>query len=264
MLLKDKIVIVSGIGPGLGVKLAIGAALEGARAVVLAARSTDKLDDGERRIRDAAPDCQTLRVPTDITSASQCASLVEQTVARFGRIDGLVNSAYNPGNVMTGLMDGNLEDWRPIIETNVFGTMNLSLAVGRQMVAQRSGAIVMINSMVTRKPLIGQGGYAVSKGALQVAVKYLAHELGPFGIRVNTVGMGWMWGAPVRGYMEHVAQTQNVSVEQQVAAVAANIPLGRIPTDDDCAKTALFMVSDHAAAVTGAWLDANGGEFMAQ
>ena len=117
--------------------------------------------------------------------------------------------------------------------------------------------------MAAGKPLLGQAGYAISTGALGVAAKYLAHELGRYGIRVNTVAMGWMWGAPVEGYMQYVADTQKVSVDDQKAAVAANIPLGHIPTDDDCAKAALFMVSDYAAAVTGAWLDANGGEFMA-
>ena len=262
MLLKDKTLIVSGIGPGLGVKLAIEAARSGARGLVLAARSADKLDQAEAQIKALGTDCQVLKVPTDITDAGQCARLAQQAMQSFGRIDGLVNSAYNPGNVMKPIGETDLDDWRPVLETNLMGTMTLTNAVVPQMKQQKSGAIVMISSMVTRKPLIGQAGYAVSKGALAVATKYLAQELGPYGVRVNTVSMGWMWGAPVQGYMEYVAQTHNVPVDQQVAAVTANIPLGRIPSDDECAKAALFMVSDYASAITGAWLDANGGEFM--
>jgi NAD(P)-dependent dehydrogenase (short-subunit alcohol dehydrogenase family) len=262
-MLQDKVVIVSGIGPGLGIKLAIEAARAGARGVVLAARSADKLDAAETQIKALGTPCRALKVPTDITDATQCERLVQRCVETFGRADGLVNSAYNPGNVMKTVGETAIADWRPVLETNLLGTMTLTNAVVPQMKQQKSGAIVMINSMVTRKPLAGQGVYAISKGALGVAAKYLALELGPHGIRVNTVSMGWMWGAPVEGYMQYVAQTQNVPVEQQKSAVAANIPLGRIPTDDDCAKAALFMVSDYAAAVTGAWLDANGGEFMA-
>jgi NAD(P)-dependent dehydrogenase (short-subunit alcohol dehydrogenase family) len=262
MLLKDKTLIVSGIGPGLGVKLALEAARNGARGVVLAARSADKLDQAEAQIRALGTGCRVLKLPTDITDADQCARLATVALEAFGSIDALVNSAYNPGNVMKPIGETDLNDWRPVLETNLMGTMTLTNAVVPQMKLQKSGAIVMISSMVTRKPLMGQAGYAISKGALAVAAKYLAQELGPFGIRVNTVSMGWMWGAPVQGYMEYVAQSQDVSVEQQVAAVTANIPLGRIPTDDDCAKAALFMVSDYASAVTGAWLDANGGEFM--
>jgi NAD(P)-dependent dehydrogenase (short-subunit alcohol dehydrogenase family) len=262
MLLKDKVLVVSGIGPGLGIKLAIEAARNGARGLVLAARSADKLDQAEAQIKALGTDCRVLKLPTDITDAAQCARLAKQAIESFGRIDALVNSAYNPGNVMKPIGETDLNDWRPVLETNLMGTMALTNAVVPQMKQQKSGAIVMISSMVTRKPLMGQAGYAISKGALAVAAKYLAQELGPHGIRVNTVSMGWMWGAPVQGYMEYVAQTQNVPVEQQVAAVTANIPLGHIPTDDDCAKAALFMVSDYASAVTGAWLDANGGEFM--
>ena len=190
---------------------------------------------------------------------------MEETVKAFGRIDGLINSAYNPGDLMEGIESSPPENWREVIETNVFGTMNLSLAAAQQMKTQeQGGAMVMINSMVTRKPLRGQGVYAASKGALGVAAKYLAHELGQYGIRVNTVSMGWMWGTPVENYMKYIAETQNLSVEQQLAAVTANIPLGRMPTDEQCAKAALFMASDYSTAVTGAWLDANGGEFMAQ
>ena len=166
--------------------------------------------------------CEVIKVSTDITDASHCARLAERTVQAFGRIDALVNSAYNPGNVMNSIGETNLDEWRPVLETNLMGTMNmLTNAVVPQMKEQKGGAIVMISSMVTRKPLMGQAGYAISKGALGVAAKYLAQELGPHGIRVNTVSMGWMWGTPVQGYMEHVAQTQKIPVEQQRAAVAS-------------------------------------------
>jgi len=263
-MLKNKVIVVSGVGPGLGIKLAMATARAGARGVVMVARNAGRLAEAKSRVDACGTDCQPLAVPADITSESDCAALVECAVAKFGRIDGLVNSAYNPGNVMKSIAETELADWRPVLETNLFGTMTLTQAVVPQMKKQKDGAIVMISSMVTRKPLLGQAGYAISKGALGVAAKYLAHELGPLGIRVNTVAMGWMWGAPVEGYMKHVEATHGVTVDAQVAAVASNIPLGRIPTDDECAQAALFMVSDHARAITGAWLDANGGEFMAQ
>lgn len=264
MLLKDKVIIVSGIGPGLGIKLAEEAVRNGAYGVVLAARNADRLKQAREQLAAINPACRTLCVPTDITSATDSAKLASATLTEFGRIDALINSAYNPGNVMKGIADTNLADWAPVMETNLTGTMTLTQAVIPAMKERKSGSIVMISSMVTRKPLMGQAGYAISKGALGVAAKYLAQELGPFGIRVNTVAMGWMWGAPVEGYMKYVESTQGVPVAQQAAAVAANIPLGRIPTDDECARAALFMASDHASAITGAWLDANGGEFMAQ
>ena len=98
MPLKDKVVIVSGIGPGLGVKLAVEAAREGARAVVASARTAEKLDDAENRIRALGTTCRVLKVPTDITDAAQCRAVAERAVKEFGRIDGLVNSAYFHGD----------------------------------------------------------------------------------------------------------------------------------------------------------------------
>ena len=263
MLLHDKVIIISGIGPGLGVKLAVEAAREGARAVVIAARTAAKLDDAEARIRALGVDCEVLKLAADITIPSQCTRLVKQAVARHGRIDALLNSAFVHGG-FEPIAHADLQGWRALFDTNLFGTMNLTQAVVPQMRQQGSGAIAMINTQAVRKPFAGEAGYAASKGALAVAAKYLAQELGPHGIRVNSVHMGWMWGAPVQGYVAHTAAQQQVPQEQIVARIAADIPLGHIPTDDDCAKAALFLVSDYAKAVTGASLDANGGAFMPQ
>jgi NAD(P)-dependent dehydrogenase (short-subunit alcohol dehydrogenase family) len=139
----------------------------------------------------------------------------------------------------------------------------MTRAVVPAMQRQGGGAVVMINTMAALKPFAGEAGYAVSKGALLVAAKYLALELGPSNIRVNTARMGWMWGAPVQGYVAHTAQTRGIPEKQIVDSIAANIPLRRIVTDDECARAALFLISDHASAITGAVIDVNGGEVMA-
>lgn len=262
MLLKNKIVIISGIGPGLGVKLAVEAAREGAAGVAVAARSADKLDDAEKRIREVNPDCKVIKQVTDITDRAQCDALVAATIKQFGRIDALVNSAFVHG-AMDYVSSADLDSWALPLQTNLIGTLKLTQAVLPQMKKQKSGAIVMINTMAARQvPPLGEAGYAASKAALANSAKYLAKEVGPDGIRVNSVHMGWMWGAPVIGYMEWQASEHKVSVDSLKAQVAATIPLGRIPTDDECARAALFLVSDYASAVTGAALDANGGAYM--
>lgn len=261
MLLKDKVVIVSGIGPGLGVKLAIEAAREGARAVVALARTAGNLDDAERRVRALGTACEVLKIPTDITVAAQCQRAAERTVAQFGRIDGLVNSAYFHGN-FEAVEAADLEVWKQVYDTNVIGSMRMTLAVVAQMKTQGGGAVVMINTMATMKPYPGEPGYAASKGGLLVAAKYLANELGPHNIRVNTARMGWMWGVPVQGAITMMAQAQGKSARQIEDEVASTKALRRIVTDDECARAALFLISDYASAVTGAILDANGGEAM--
>lgn len=261
MLLKDKVIVVSGIGPGLGVKLAIEAAREGARGIVLAARSAAKLEDAQERVRAVSPTCESLKVVTDIRDAVQCAHLVQAASARFGRIDGLVNSAFEHG-AFEPVETGDLAEWKAAYETNVMGSMQMTRAVAQTMKAQGGGAVVMISTMATIKPFIGEAGYAASKGALLVAAKYLAIELGPSNIRVNTARMGWMWGAPVQGYVEHTARTQGIPQKQIVDGIAANIPLRRVVTDEECARAALFLLSDYASAMTGAVLDVNGGEAL--
>ena len=74
--------------------------------------------------------------------------------------------------------------------------------------------------------------------------------------------MGWMWGAPVQGYVHYMAQQRQVEEQEVIDEIAARIPLRRIVSDDECARAALFLVSDMASGVTGATLDINGGEYM--
>ena len=186
MLLQDKVVIVSGVGPGLGQELAYNAAREGAR-VVLAARTEAFLDEVRAKLE--ASGAETLAVPTDITSREQCQRLVQAALARFGRVDALINSAYTMGRVMR-FEDADLERWQVPIKVNLFGSLQLSQQVVAPMKAQGGGAIVMVGSITARKPMVNDTAYGASKAALQAAARNLALELGAYGIRVNTAMLG--------------------------------------------------------------------------
>ncbi len=258
MILKDRVVIVSGIGPGLGRELARCAVAEGAR-VVLAARSEDFLAEVARELDDAG--AETLVVPTDITKVEDCQQLAERTVERFGRIDALINSAYTMGKVML-FEEAEIDRWRVPMKVNYFGTLQLSQEVVPQMKAQGGGSIVMISTIAARKPMVNDTGYAGSKAALQAAARNLALELGPHGIRVNTVAMGWMWGPPAQGQIERLAAARGVTPAEVLAEVEARTALRGVPDDADCARAVMFFASEHSRAVTGALLDVNGGEFM--
>lgn len=260
MLLAGKVVVVSGIGPGLGIKLAVEAALAGARAVVVAARTAARLDDAESRIQAQRPDCAVLKVPTDITDRAQCRDLAQAAVARFGRIDALVNSAFCYGPVQPVATD-DLQGWREVFETNVFGSLTLTQEVLPHMQRQGGGAVLFINTQAIRRPSRATA-YAASKGALRVLAAYLAREVGPQGIRVNTLLPGWMWGEPVQASVQRAAAQAGISEEQMVADISAGTALRRIVSDDEVARAAMLLISDHASAVTGALLDANGGEFL--
>jgi NAD(P)-dependent dehydrogenase (short-subunit alcohol dehydrogenase family) len=258
MLLKDKVVVVSGVGPGLGREIARACAREGAD-LVLGARTATFLDEVAAEV--SAGGRQAVTVPTDITKVDQCAALIAGAVDAFGRVDCLVNSAFRP-DVFRTFEDVDLDIWRKIFEVNVFGSLQLTKAALPQMKAQGGGSIVFINSMVMRKVLPLQGGYASSKGALLTAARVLAKELGVYRIRVNSVVPGWMLGPPVEGYLHIMASANGTTRDEEYAKIAADIPLGLIPPDEDCANAVVFFASDLSAVITGQSLHVNGGEIM--
>lgn len=259
MLVEDKVAMVSGIGPGLGQELAYAFAREGAH-VVLAARTESKLRQVADEIAARHPGRRTLVCPTDISDRAQTQRLVDATLDEFGRVDVLVNSAYLPPP-LTMFEEADFDDWRRAYDVTVFGTLQLTQQVVKPMKAAGRGAIVFVNSMIQKKPLPTQSGYASSKGALTVAARMLAKELGPYGIRVNSTFMGWMWGPPVEGYVEYLSSLGRAR-EEVIADIAEDIPLGFIPDDADCANAVVFLASDLAKVITGAELDVNGGEVM--
>lgn len=260
-MLKNKIIIISGIGPGLGIKMAIRAAEEGAKGIVLSARTLSKLDDAEEAVKKLGLGTEVLKVQNDISNRAQCEDLVQKTISRFGKIDALINSAYSHSDFETA-EHAELKNWRQDLEVNLLGTMNMTLAVVPQMKSQGYGSVVMVNTMAARHVYPPEAGYAVSKGALRTAAMYLAEDLGKYGIRVNSAFMGWMWGAPLKGYFEQQARENGISVESAKEEVAKSIALRRIPEDAECANAAIFLASDYSSAMSGAQLDVNGGHFM--
>ncbi len=261
MLLQGKVVVVSGIGPGLGMELSTLAAREGAEAVVLAARTESKLDEAEAEILALGLATKVLKVATDITQRDQCAHLADATVDAFGRIDCLINSAFDPC-VYDPVDTASMDDWRWTMDVNFFGTVGLTQECVRHMKQSGGGSVVMIATMVERKPLTYQGGYAASKAALHQATKHFALELGRDGIRFNSCNMGWMWGPNVQNYIAGQAEATGVDEQDIIDSVTAKIPLGFIPEDGDCAKAAIFFASDYSKVITGASLDVNGGEYI--
>jgi NAD(P)-dependent dehydrogenase (short-subunit alcohol dehydrogenase family) len=257
-MLSDEVVVITGVGPGLGAKLAARAAAEGAK-VVMAARSTAVMDQVAKEV--ASVGGEAIGVPCDVRRPEDVQRLVETAVDRFGTITGLVNSAYShPG--FYDLLDTPEKQLRRSMDIILFGTLGVTNAVVPHMKAAGGGSIVNIGTMTTRKPMRGEGGYAVAKAALTSATHFLALELGEHNIRANQAIMGWLDGPGVRYYLKITADQRGISEQQVYDEIAARIPVGRIPTDDACAGAVLFLLSTLASEVTGATLDVNGGEYM--
>jgi NAD(P)-dependent dehydrogenase (short-subunit alcohol dehydrogenase family) len=257
MLLKDKVVIVTGVGPGLGRKLSLSLAREGAK-VVIAARSSGFLSDVAAEIRQMGGEAK--EMPTDVADPAACMSLATAAVEAFGRIDGLVNSAFV--SYFAPFEEADLSQWRKVMEVNCFGAAQMAQAVLPHMKSGGGGSIVNVGTMAVRDINPGRGAYAASKAALGLLTRQLATELGKYNVRANTVWIGWMMGTNVKNWIESSAQERAVPEQVVIEEITKRIPLGVIPTDEQCAKTILFFLSDYASVVTGASLDVNGGEYM--
>lgn len=257
MLLKDKVIIVSGVGPGMGQSLAKIAAAEGAK-VGLGARNQAFLDQVKGEIEAAGG--QAVAVATDISSMDQCRALADATTKAFGRIDGLINSAYAHGEWKT-VDEADPEEFASVFNINCAGALRMAQAC-LPALKETKGAIVNVSTMSTVNPFPGEGAYSAGKGGMNALTRHMAKDFGRHGIRVNVTRMGWIGGAPVWGHIDReVARGRDR--DEVVGEITARIPLGIIPPEEDCAKAVLFMISDYSKVVNGASLDVNGGQYMA-
>lgn len=258
MLLEGRVCLVSGAGPGIGKEAALAFAREGA-SVVLGARTEKRL--GEIAAEVEAAGAKTLAVPTDIAVEEQCAALVERALETFGRLDVLVNNAFVQPPFET-IAEAKIETWRSSFEVNVFGSINMTRAVIPAMRARGSGSIVFVSSMAARRAQPGLGPYAATKAALLTAVRTLAQELGPDGIRVNSIVPGYVWGPSLAWWFKQLARERGVDKQVVYDEVAAETCLKRIPTSEEMARAILFFASDLSSGVTGQALDVNAGHWF--
>jgi NAD(P)-dependent dehydrogenase (short-subunit alcohol dehydrogenase family) len=256
MLLRDKVVVVSGVGPGLGRAIALRCARAGAD-VVLASRTESRLVEVAKEVAEIGRRAVTVR--TDISVDEDVERLAETAVESFGRVDTLVNNAF-AAPPLADLTEVEPDGIRAGFETNVLAALRLTRLLKPALVASK-GSVVFVNSMVLRHSQRTFGPYKMAKAALLAMAQSLATELGPDGVRVNTVAPGYIWADNVKYYFKYLAKQRGVSTRDVYAETAANIDLRKLPEPDEVADTIVFMASDLARAVTGQCLDVNGGEY---
>ena len=255
-LLDGTVVVVSGVGPDLGRSIVLQCAGAGAD-VVLAARTAARLDEVAKEV--TALGRRALAVPTDITDGDAAERLAEATLAAFGRVDTLVHNAFAIPP-LTGLADTDLATIQAAFDTNVVAALRLTRLFTPALAASR-GSVVMINSAVLRHSRVGFAGYKMAKAALLAQAQSLATELGPQGIRVNSVAPGYIWGGSLKWYFGYLARQRGVDVQQVYDETAATIDLRRLPEPDEVADAVVFLASPMARAITGQCLGVDGGEY---
>jgi len=231
MKLKDKVVIVTGGGIGLGREIALAFAGEGAN-LVLAGRVQSKLDAVAREI--GALGRKALAVKTDVTVQEQVYAMVKKTVAEFGRIDILVNNAGGPGDSFrTSLCDLDLKAWQKTLDTNVTGTFLCMRAVMPYMMERKSGVIINISSSMGKRGRAGMCAYSASKFAIEGLTQSAALEAYPFNIRINTLEPGNLTATPEM-IKKHPGEDHTRWLQPDVIR-----------------KAAVYLASDESAGVTG-------------
>lgn len=257
-MLKDKIVVITGGGQGLGRVIALAFAREGAD-LVLASRSVEALQETMAEVESLGR--QALVVATDIRHEDSVRNLAEQALARFGRIDILVNNTGITGPTAP-LWEITPAEWEETFAVNVTGAYLCCRAFLPSMIERRSGSILFISSMTGKRPLFGRTPYAAGKLALVGLARTLAWETGPYGIRVNVISPGPIEGERVERVIRNQAQAEGISEDEARRRFTSSSPLGRLVPPGDIADAVVFLASDKAASITGEDLNVSAGTVM--
>lgn len=253
MRLKDKVAIVTGASQGIGQIIAQAVAGEGAMTV-LAARSEKNLADTSKAIADAGGVSHT--VLSDVTDEVSVKNLMEETVARFGALDILINNSGVAGP-MKVVEDITAEEWEECFAVNVTGMFLCCKHAIPIMKERRSGRIVNISSMTGKRPLIHRSPYAASKMAVIGLSRTLAFEVGEFGITVNTVCPGATEGERIRRVIANEAQALGISLEEAEKNFTGT--LGELVTPEDTANMCVYLCSEDGKHMTAQDINVTAG-----
>jgi 3-oxoacyl-[acyl-carrier protein] reductase len=244
--LKDKVALVTGASQGIGRATSLALVEAGAK-VAVAARNTEKLAALASGI--SAAGGEALAISMDVADAAQVKGGFQQALAKFGKLDILVNNAAITRDTLALRMK--LEDWEAVLRTNLTGAhLCIQQALGA-MLKQRSGRIVNITSVVAETGNAGQANYVASKAGLIGLTRAIAVEIASRGITVNAIAPGFI----------ETPMTDVLSAELK-EKMKSLIPLGRMGTDREVASAVVFLASDEAGYITGQVLDVNGGMHM--
>jgi NAD(P)-dependent dehydrogenase (short-subunit alcohol dehydrogenase family) len=248
--LADRVAVVTGGGTGIGLAIARRLADLGAR-VAIGSRSAGNIERGSAELRHAGHD--PLAVQLDVRNPEQVDEMVQRVVRHFGRIDILINNAA--GNFICRAEDLSPNGWNAVIGIVLNGSFYCSRAVGRHMIARGGGgAIVSILANYVWTGSAGTIHSAAAKAGVMSMTQTLAVEWARHRIRVNAVAPGPIESAG--------AAKQLWNTPEAVERIGQQIPLGRWGQPEEVADAVAFLVSDHAAFITGEVLTIDGGAWL--
>jgi L-fucose dehydrogenase len=247
--LKDKVIIVTGGAKGIGEGIVQVLAAEGAIPVVIGRNETDNLKVVNQMIADGG---QSFQVVAELSEPEASAQAVAAVIAKFGRIDGLVNNAgVNDG---VGLQNGSYEGFVSSLHKNVIHYYLMAQHALPELIKSK-GSIVNIGSKVADTGQGGTSAYAASNGARNALTREWAVELLPQGIRVNAVIVAECFTPLYQTWINSVPNS-----EEKLADITSKIPLGkRMTTAEEIANAVVFLLSEKSSHTTGQFVYIDGG-----
>jgi 2-dehydro-3-deoxy-D-gluconate 5-dehydrogenase len=244
--LTGRVAVVTGGNGGIGLGMAKGLVAAGA-AVALAARNAEK---GEAAVAElTASGARSTFIALDVADEGSCRAMIEETLARFGRLDILVNNAGT--SIRKPPESYTAAEWHAVLDTNLTGALFCSQAAYPTMKQAGGGKIINIGSMYSIFGTSYGAAYAASKGALVQLTKSLAIAWAKDNIQVNAVLPGWIDTELTRGARRHIAELHD--------RVLARTPAGRWGVPEDLAGIAVFLAAPGSDFVTGAAIPVDGG-----
>jgi 3-oxoacyl-[acyl-carrier protein] reductase len=248
MLLKNRVALVTGASRGIGAATARLLAAEGAAVGVNYVSNRAAGEAVVEEIRQAGG--RAVLVQADVAQPEQVRHMVETVTAEFGEIDIAVLNA-GPNFPVVPFVDYTWEDFERKLIGELKSAFFCCKAVVPSMIGRGRGSIVVVSSSLSRHSDTGFVAHCTAKSGLDAFVRSLATELGPQGIRVNTIAPG-LTNTDATAFIPDAAKQ----------AIAAAVPLRRIAEPDDIAGAILMMVSDHSRMITGSYVPVTGGHFM--
>ena len=244
---ESKVALITGATRGIGREIALELAANGFDIAVNYRSEKDIPEDLKKEIESHNVRCEFVKA--DVSSFEQCESMVKDAIAKFGRIDVLVNNA---GITRDGLiMRMKKEDFEAVIDVNLVGTFNVTRNVIPYMIKQRSGRIISLSSVVGVAGNAGQTNYSASKAGVIGFTKSLAKEVASRNILVNAVAPGFIDTDMTKVLSDSVKEGIN-----------AQIPLRRMGSPREVAKVVKFLASEDSSYVTGQVINIDGGMVM--
>jgi len=249
---------VTGGNRGIGRAIALALARAG-YSVGIAARSEHSLIEVAREVEAAGSHC--LAVPCDVSDRASVEALGTAVLERFGQVDLVVANAGIAGPTKP-LHEITPEEWRRCIAVDLDGVFLTFRRFVPGMIARRRGCLLAISSMTGKRPLKDRTPYAAAKMGVIGLVRTLALELGPDGIRVNSVCPGAVEGPRILSVIQAQAQAQGISEDEVRRQFTVPAALKRLVTAEEVAAACVFLASDAAASITGEDLNVSAGLVM--